>query len=114
MSVHLPIVKAFTKSLILILSILPFTLTADVYYMESGEITSLTGTHISAGDLHYKLLPTVKVVLESGKTGSLEQLREGDNINMQILTLDRKSYVQTIIQLPDQNNENDSNAEEKN
>lgn len=101
MSVYLPIVKAFTKGLLLVLTILPCTLTADVYYIDSGNITNLTRTHIYAGDLHYKLLATVKVVLKSGKSGSLKQLKKGDDIDMKILTLDGKSYVDTIIQLPD-------------
>ncbi len=114
MSIYLPIVKAFTKSALLLVVMLPFSLAADVYFMESGNITKLTNTHLYADDLHYRLLPTVKVVLESGKKGSIKKLKKGDDVNMKILTLDGKSYVDTIFQLPDQGEKGDSNTKESN
>ena len=106
MIVNLKPMKSFFGIILLSLALLPIGLKADVYINETGQLSEITRTHIFAGDLRYKLLPTVKVVLKSGKRGKLEQLSKGDNISMKILTLDKKSYVDTITQLPEQSEEN--------
>ncbi len=105
MSAKFKLMKSFGRNLFLALAFLPFGLAADTYVLETGHLTKITNTHVFAGDLDYKLSPTVKVVLISGKSGSVRQLSKGDYISMKILTLDRKSYVDTIIQLPDQSEE---------
>jgi len=106
MSAKLKSMTSFVRLFLLSLAFLSPVLEADVYVNESGQLSEITSTHVLAGDLRYRLLPTVKVFLKSGKKGKLEQLSKGDNISMKILTLDKKSYVDTITQLPDQSEDN--------
>ncbi len=54
MNIKLKLMKSLVKSLFLTLAFLPFALEADVYVIETGHLTKLTGTHVFAGDLHFK------------------------------------------------------------
>ena len=114
MSANLTMFKAMIRSLLFLLICVPLSLSADVYYSELGKIEKLTRSHIYAGDLHYRLLPTVKVILESGKPGATDQLKKGDVVNMRILKLDGKRYVDTIRQVANQGENLDANADENN
>ena len=114
MSVYSSLRGLCRKVLFVLLIVLPISVTADVYFMESGKISSINNKRINTGDLFYKFLPTVKVKLRSGKKGTISKLKVGDDVNMKILHLDGKSYVDTIIQLPVQSSRGNSNTEENN
>ncbi|MCP4186673.1 MAG: hypothetical protein GY763_03620 [Gammaproteobacteria bacterium] len=110
----LHIMKSLIRNLLFCLAFLPFVLVADVYFVETGQLTKITNKQILVGDLVYKLLPTFKVFLKTGKSGTVEQLKKGDNIRLKILNLDRKYFVESIHQLADQSEDQESNAGEGN
>lgn len=85
---------------LLILLALPLALVADVYYITSGELTSITRTQVVAGDMEYRLSPTVKVYLTNGELGGIEQLAIGDDIALKILSLNNRDLVDSIFLLP--------------
>ncbi len=100
-----------TRKLMLVFLLFSPGLTADVYFEEMGKLSSISSTHIVAGDLQYKLLPTVKVFLENRRAGSINQLERGDDLRLKIMVINNKPMVDTIYQLADSNEEQESNTE---
>jgi len=93
--------KIKTLSLVLALTITPISAIAQNQFTIRGEIYSIGTRSINLDDTAFNLLSTVKVLQENSKPGKLVDLKKGDNVLLNVITLDKRRYVDTIYINPE-------------
>lgn len=69
-------------------------------YAMTGTVLAKHQKHINIGDMLLLLSPTVKVVIPGKKNAGMNNIKPGDNVGVQMLDYQGKSYVDTIFLLP--------------
>jgi len=88
--------KIKTLGMVLALTITPISAIAQNAFTIRGEIYSMDQRSINIDDTAFNLLSTVKVLKEKNKPGKLLDLKKGDRVLLNVITLDKRRYVDTI------------------
>ena len=61
-----------------------------------GVIYKVDNSAIIINDTRFKVLSTVNIYLENKQRGSLSDLQQGETVLLNIVTIDKRQYVDTI------------------
>jgi hypothetical protein len=68
--------------------------------VDSGFVNEISSDYIQLNDQFFRISPTVKVILENGKPGTLGMIKPKDSVKVKVITINKRYLVDTILVMP--------------
>jgi hypothetical protein len=69
---------------------------AQAFYTQFGDFRMLPSGKARIGDIEFRISPTVKVYREDGQPMTLEEIKNGDQVEASIIKINKRLLVDTI------------------
>lgn len=69
--------------------------------IDSGFVNEISRDFIQLNDQFFRISPTVEVILENGKTGTIDRIKPNDLVRVEVISINKRRLVNTIWVLPE-------------
>ncbi len=70
--------------------------------VDSGAVNEISRNFIQLNDEDFRISPTVKVILQNEKIGTIDMVKPNDWVKVRVITINKRTLVDTIWVLPPQ------------
>ncbi len=68
--------------------------------VDSGFVNEIDRDFIQLNDQHFRISPTVKVILKNRKPGTIDMIKPNDWVKVKVITINKRDLVDKIWVMP--------------